>query len=87
MRKQYTDTLKHFFHMKVKRSRKDLGITQEEMADRLLMAGRTYIDLEQGKNCCSALTLALYMIYVSSDPVQFLEELREAIELDSTQVA
>lgn len=87
MRKQYTDTLKHFFYMKVKRSRKDLGITQEEMADRLLMAGRTYIDLEQGKNCCSALTLALYMIYVSSDPVQFLEELREAFGLDSTQVA
>lgn len=87
MRKQYTDTLKHFFHRKVKRSRKDLRITQEEMADRLLMAGRTYIDLEQGKNCCSALTLALYMIYVSSDPVQFLEELREAFELDSTQVA
>lgn len=87
MRKQYTDTLKHFFHKKVKRSRKDLGITQEEMADRLLMAGRTYIDLEQGKNCCSALTLALYMIYVSSDPVRFLEELREAFELDSTQVA
>lgn len=87
MRKQYTDTLKHFFHMKVKRSRKYLGITQEEMADRLLMAGRTYIDLEQGKSCCSALTLALYLIYVSSDPVQFLEELREAFELDSTQVA
>lgn len=87
MRRQYTDTLKHFFHTKVKRSRKDLGITQEEMADRLLMAGRTYIDLEQGKNCCSALTLALYMIYVSSDPVQFLEELREVFELDSTQVA
>lgn len=64
-----------------------MGITQEEMADRLLMAGRTYIDLEQGKNCCSALTLALYMIYVSSDPVQFLEELKEAFELDSTQVA
>lgn len=87
MRKQYTDTLKHFFHMQAKRSRKDLGITQEEMADRLLMTGRAYIDLEQWKNCCSALTLALYMIYVSSDPVQFLEELREVFELDSTQVA
>lgn len=87
MRKQYTDTLKHFFHKKVKGSRTELGITQEEMADRLLMAGRTYIDLEQGKNCCSALTLALYLIYVSGDPVHFPEELREAFELDATQVA
>ena len=49
MRKQYTDTLKHFFHKKVKGSRTELGITQEEMADRLLQridAG-TVLDLCQ----------------------------------------
>lgn len=87
MRKQYTDTLRHFFHMKVKRSRKDLGITQEEMADRLLMAGRTYIDLEQGKNCCSALTLVLYLIYVCADPAVFLAELKQALETATDQAA
>ena len=87
MRKQYMDTLKNFFHKKVKRSRTELGITQEEMADRLLMAGRTYIDLDQGKNCCRALTLVPYLIYVCNDPLDFLNELRKALEADTIQDA
>lgn len=47
MRKQLNDILKQHFQKNVKAKRKMLGISQEDMADRLLMAGRTYIDLEQ----------------------------------------
>ena len=68
MRKNYTKVLKSYFHQKLFRSRVDLGITQEEMAHRLLMASRTYIDLDHGKTCCSALTLALFLIYIYDDP-------------------
>lgn len=87
MRKQYTQVLKVFFHQKLFRSRVDMGITQEEMAYRLSMANRTYVDLDHGKTCCSALTLALFLIYISSDPIAFLEELREAFENESNQAA
>lgn len=87
MRKQYTQVLKVFFHQKLFRSRVDMGITQEEMAYRLSMASRTYIDLDHGKTCCSALTLALFLIYISTDPIAFLYELREAFENESNQAA
>ena len=57
------------------------------MAGRLLMASRAYIELEQTKNCCSALTLVLYLMYTCNDPVAFLNELRQAFETDTTQAA
>lgn len=87
MRKQYIRILKVFFCRKVRTSRAELEISQEEMAGRLLMAARTYIDLEQAKNCCSALTLVLYLIYVCNDPLAFLNELRQALEADAIQAA
>lgn len=87
MRKQYIRILKFFFCRKVRTSRAELSISQGEMAGRLMMAARTYIDLEQTKNCCSALTLALYLIYVCNDPIAFLNELRQALEADTIQAA
>ena len=56
MRKHYTKVLKSFFHQKLFRSRVDLGMTQEEMAYKLSMSSRTYVDLDHGKTGCSALT-------------------------------
>lgn len=87
MRKQYTQVLKTYFHQRLFRSRADLGITQEEMAHRLLMASRTYVDLDHGKTCCSALTLALFLIYICTDPLEFLEELRDAFEREDSKAA
>ena len=87
MRKHYTKVLKSFFHDKLFYTREALGISQEEMAHRLAMAARTYVDLDHGKTSCSALTLALFLIYVCADPVAFLEELRDAFEIADSKVA
>lgn len=87
MRKQYNQTLKSFFHQKLFRRRVELGITQEAMAGKLSMASRTYVDLDHGKTCCSALTLALFLVYVCHDPLRFLEELRDAFEKENSKVA
>lgn len=87
MRKQYAQVLKTYFHNELFRSRVELGITQEEMADRLSMANRTYVDLDHGKTCCSALTLALFLVYISSDPMEFLEGLRNAFENEINKAA
>ena len=57
-----------------------MKITQEEMAQKLMMGCRTYVDLDHGKSGCSALTLALFLIYVCSDPICFLKELKDAFE-------
>lgn len=87
MRKHYQKVLKSFFHEKLFRSRAELGISQEEMASRLAMASRTYVDLDHGKNSCSALTLALFLIYICAEPLSFLEELRNAFEDSDKKVA
>ena len=87
MRKHYTKVLKSFFHDKLFYTREALGITQEEMAHRLSMAARTYVDLDHGKTSCSALTLALFLIYVCTDSAAFLEELRDAFETTDNKAA
>ena len=84
MSKPYVGILKVFFYRKGGTTRTELAINREEMASRLLMAARTYIDLEQTKNCCSALTLALYLIYVRNDPLAFLNEPQQAFEADKS---
>ena len=87
MRKQYTEILKSFFHERVYSRRKELGISQEKMAEKLEMGARGYAKLDQGQICCSALTLALFLIYVCEDPVIFLQELRYAFESGSSEAA
>ena len=87
MRKHYTKVLKAFFHEKLFRRREALGISQEEMAYRLAMASRTYVDLDHGKTCCSGVTLALFLVYICADPMEFLVELRYAFEACRDQAA
>lgn len=80
MRKQYTKSLKEFIYEEVTRTRYDMGITQEDMAEKISMACRTYVNLDHGKSGCSALTPVLYLICICEDPVGFLQKLRTAFE-------
>lgn len=87
MRKTYHTLLKHHFHSTLVRTRANLGITQSEMAERLAMDDRSFIDLDHGKTCCSAITLVLFLIYVCEDVDGFLEELQRVFEAGTDQVA
>ena len=80
MRKTYRDILKHCFHRALIRSRTVSGLTQSQMAEKLAMDDRSYIDLDHGKTCCSAVTLALYLVCVCENVTVFLEELRHGFE-------
>lgn len=80
MRKTYRNILKHRFHASLTQTRTAKGLTQSEMAERLSMDDRSYIDLDHGKTCCSAVTLILFLLYLCDDVDQFLEELRHAFE-------
>ena len=57
------------------------------MAECLMMDERSYIELDHGKSCCSALTLALFLIYCCEDPLIFLHELRSIFENESGYAA
>lgn len=80
MRKQCREILKNWFQNKLIHYRYASYATQLEMAEKLAMDERSYIDLEHGKTCCSAVTLALFLISCSEDPTDLLEELRCAIK-------
>lgn len=81
MRKHYKQVLSVFFRHQLFQTRVEiLNITQEEMAHRIRMSTRCYVDLENGKTTCSAVTLALFLAFVCKDPIAFLEELRYAFE-------
>ena len=80
MREEYKQILKKLLHEKIIECRNDLCISQEEMAHRLAMAGRSYVELEHGKTGGSALTLALYLVYLCPDSTTFLNELKDAFD-------
>ena len=87
MRKTYHAILKERFHISLFQERKRLEWTQSEMAERLYMDDRSYSDLDTGKSCCSAVTLALFLVYVCDDVSHFLEELRNAFEAGTENAA
>ena len=80
MRNHYKQVLKVYFHDKVFWARVELNISQEEMAHRLGLSCRSYVDLDHGESCCSAVTLAVFLVFICKDPGLFLEELRYAFE-------
>ena len=87
MRKQCEQILKNLFHETLVHTRYQVELTQEQMAAILMMDVRSYVELDHGKSGCSALTLALYLIYICSAPLEFLEELRNAFENESNWAA
>lgn len=82
MRALYKVKLKQCFHRNLIRARINAGLTQSKMAERLAMDERSYIDLDHEKTCCSAITLALFLVYVCEDVDGFVKELRHAFELE-----
>ena len=62
-------------------------MSQAQMAEKLAMDERSYIDLDHGKTCCSAVTLALFLIYVCDDVSKFLVGLKNALESNWNKAA
>ena len=87
MRKRYHEILKIWFQDKLVHQRDVSFMTQLEMSERLEMDERSYIDLEHGKTCCGAVTLALFLTFCCSDPMEVLEELRCAFEMGKHEAA
>lgn len=87
MRGIYREILKAHFQNTLKGSKMTLGVTQAKMAEMLEMDERSYIDLVHGRSCCSATTLALYLVYICKDVLGFVEELRCAFEKGKDQAA
>lgn len=86
MRKTYLEILKKVFYEQLIMERNERRLTQCEMADRLSMDPRSYIDLDHGKSGCSALTLALFLIYSCSNVDGFLAILKQELEKQNESI-
>ena len=84
MRDVYKQIFKKFFTQNLIQKRDQLDITQEQAASLLHMTHRAYSNLEHEECGCNGLTLALYLIYMDSNPIEFLNELKELLEQEST---
>ena len=61
--------------------RTGLGLTQEEMAERLRITGRAYSDLERGIYCFSAVALVFLLLMLEEGEIkELLSPLRDEIE-------
>ena len=47
--------------------RRNLNLTQEQMAAMLQMTPRSYSDIERGKSCLSSVSLVFLLYHLSSD--------------------
>ena len=87
MRKTYQKALQRYFRSNILLYRGTLRLTQSQMAERLCMDERAYSDLDRGKTCCSAVTLALYIAFLCEDVQKFVEGLRNAFNADKNSAA
>lgn len=76
----YAEPLRDFMSADFYATRKELGVTQEQMAELLHIDWRSYIDLEHGKSLCCTKVFVLYVRQFKSDPAQFFDELGEVLD-------
>ena len=72
LRNTYRILIGKYFCQTVFTYRIQQDMTQLQMAERLCMDERSYIDLEHGKNGCSVVTLVLYLVFECQDSDAFL---------------
>lgn len=77
MRNTYHRLIREYFCRMIFEYRMQEDLTQLQMAERLCMDERSYIDLEHGKNGCSVVTLILYLIFECPDSDAFLMDMEQ----------
>ena len=80
MRNTYKNILKIYFCDTIEATRRQRKLTQEKMAESLMMDKRSYHDLVSGKSCCSALTLVIYLLIYCDDIEKFFGDIQKEFE-------
>lgn len=80
MKHPYRDEMKPFISKQLTECAKELGLTQEQIAELLEIDTRSYAYLQAGVYMCSATTLLLFLTRVCPDPEKFLQEAKKKFE-------
>lgn len=78
--KMYVEALKKIVSLYFGVTRDTLKISQNKMAENLLISERSYVELEHGHNLCNSVSLLIYLIYYCSDVSAFLTDVKSAFE-------
>ena len=79
MREEKESLLKAELRVLAIKTRERLNLTQKEMARKLEMCERSYVDIESGVNMCGTLTFVLLLIE-QEDPIAYIQELKFKLE-------
>ena len=80
MRDIYYILIRKHFSRAISELREQQELTQAEMAERLCMDERSYVNLDHGKSCCGVVTLVLFLINECPNVEVFLRELRDIFD-------
>ena len=61
-------------------TRISLNMTQDKMAEALLIDVRSYADIDRGVSLCGTLTLAIFLVYLCPEPASLLREIQNAFD-------
>lgn len=86
MRNRYETILKKHFRTAIIQYRQDAHLTQEQMAQRLGMSLRCYCNLEAGRNCCSSVTLVMFL-HMCGDSGTFVNGVARELEEEMAGMA
>ena len=70
--RSYKIALKEYLMVFLKSFRKELGLSQEEMAEKLKLTPRSYSDLERGVSCLSTVTILLLFSLMKAEDIIIL---------------
>jgi len=85
MKSIYYSMLRSIIAKHMLKTRKELGWTQAQMAEKLELDLRSYSNVENDKSLCSTMTLMLYLQYICPDANQLLQEIK--VEMDALKKA
>ena len=80
MRLLFNKLLKSYLHSLFRKKRKEMQLTQAEMAELLEMDIRSYSNIDNGKSMCSTQTFILFLLHCKPDMYELLKELSELWE-------
>lgn len=85
MKQKLLKSIKDYLRTAMLQGRADMGISQEEMAHRLLMSSRAYANLENGRSCCSLITMLLFLTRCCADRRAVIEGLLLILDADELE--
>ena len=80
MKEDYRNALRKTLCTWMGSTRISLNLTQDKMAEVLLIDVRSYSDIDRGISLCGTLTLVLFLVYLCPEPVALLNDIHLAFE-------